>query len=795
MMESVGQAAHWYLVLMTASWAFAPLTRFMARGLPDRGAAIARPVALLALLYPTWLLSSVDLIPFTTAALWMTILLGGLVGWLIAFRAGAIERRWIRSLLTAELIALLAFAAYVWLRGYTPAILGTEKPMDIAMLASSTRAITMPPTDPWYAGQPVNYYYLGYAIYGSITRLTAIPATVGFNLALATTFSMTVTAAAGLGFNIVRRWLSHHRSVMAGAVGGFAVALAGNLYAPLRLVRTPSATWHAWWWDTAVGIGWRSSRIVCDGPRLTNACRAPSVETINEFPSFSFLLGDLHPHVMALPFTIAVMSLAIGLVQRGGTVSDVMRWGRTLGAVRIALIGAMVGSLYALNSWDYPTFLLLSMAALWAGTRGERTRDRGLAIMLLISISVVAWLPFIRQFAPPTAGDVTQLPGVIQRLPALPGLLTAVGVQRTAHTSVGEFLTIFGIPYLVCWWLLITRRGKDGRATIARPELDPPVIGFCLVLATVAILIPMPLLIICGLPLLLAVARLRADLAPTPRTVATTLFATGLSLVLLTECFFLQDTFGDRMNTLFKVYYQVWTLFGIATGVSVMTLWREARPRRLARPALALFGLAALIASVAYPVLASRQWTAGAEWSGLDGLAYSDTSAPDERAAIEWLRRNAVATDVIAEAPGCSYQPNGELPFDRASAYSGVPTVIGWQGHEKQWRSGQPALLFGISTRIRDIAAIFDAPESPLVTQYGVSLLYVGRYETEDHDCLVAGPYEAVRGSAYPGPNWSMVFDSGDVRVFRRTEPGESLAAWLRPVAMGDPLAHAARSR
>ncbi len=763
-MDSLRQAAEWYLVLLIATWAFAPLARLMSRGLSDRGASIARPVALLAILYPTWLLSSMDLVPFTTAGLWITLVAGGSAGWVVAFRARVVERRWIHSFLITELLGLIAFGGYIWLRGYTPAILGTEKPMDIAMLASSTRATTMPPMDPWYAGQPINYYYLGYAIYGSVTRLSSVPATVGFNLALASTFSMTVTAAAGIGFNIGRRWLSRSRSLTTGAIAAVAIALAGNLYAPMRLARTPSATWHAWWWDTAVGIGWRSSRIVCDGPRLANACTGSSVETINEFPFFSFLLGDLHPHLMALPFTLVVMSLAVSLLRHRET--EMGQPGRFVSA---ALVGFVVGSLYVLNSWDYPTFLVLCIVALWVGTRGVASRDRRLAILLLIGMSVIAWLPFTITFAPPTAGDPTLLPKTVQSLPALPGLLTAIGVQRGEHTSAGEFLTVFGIPYLIGGWLLLTGRDKHGRGL---PGLSPPAIAFCLVLLAVALLIPMPLLVVCGLPLLLAMARLRADATLSPRAIATVLFAAGLALVLLTECFFLQDAFGTRMNTLFKVYYQVWTLFGIATAVSVITLWREARPRQFARPALAVFGMSALVAAVAYPIVASRQWTDGASWSGLDGLAYSAVTAPDERVAIEWLRAHAKPSDVIAEAPGCSYQPNGELPFDRASAYSGVPTVIGWQGHEEQWRSGQSALKDGIATRIHDVATIFNTPQSQLVSDYGVTLLYVGRYETQSHGCLAAGPYEATESVSYPGSDWSEVFSSGEVRIFRRLGTG-----------------------
>ena len=217
--------------------------------------------------------------------------------------AATSDRAWLRSLMLVEVASLLFFAAYVWLRGYTPQILGTEKPMDVAFLASSMRAVSIPPPDPWFAGEPINYYYVGYLLYGAVGRLSGVAPEIGFNLALATVFSTTAVAAFGVAWNAIRPWLGPRLAVAGGLFAIFAVASSGNLYAPWRLIQDPSSTVSAWWWDGITGIGWRSSRIVCDGARVDNRCPFPATETINEFPFFSFLLGDLHPHLMALPFT------------------------------------------------------------------------------------------------------------------------------------------------------------------------------------------------------------------------------------------------------------------------------------------------------------------------------------------------------------------------------------------------------------------------------------------------------------------------------------------------------------
>ncbi|HEX2282403.1 MAG TPA: DUF2298 domain-containing protein, partial [Thermomicrobiales bacterium] len=356
-------AARWYLVLAAVTWAFLPAVSWLCRPLADRGATLARPMALLAAVYPAWLLASARMVPFSGFVVAAVVALAAVLGWALLVGRRLADPSWLRGLVLVDVVSLLLFGAYVWLRGYTPQIVGTEKPMDIAFLASSTRAVTIPPPDPWFAGEPINYYYLGYLVHGTVSRLSGVPPEIGFNLALATVFSTTAVAAFGVAWNAVRPWLGQRSAAAAGLFALFAVVLSGNLYAPWRLMRDPSSTVSAWWWDSVAGIGWRSSRIVCDGARVDNRCPVPATETINEFPFFSLLLGDLHPHLMALPFTVVAVGLAwnVALRVRDSGAAD-PGW-----LARVAISGAFVGSLYALNAWDLPAFLLLVAIGVWTG--------------------------------------------------------------------------------------------------------------------------------------------------------------------------------------------------------------------------------------------------------------------------------------------------------------------------------------------------------------------------------------------------------------------------------------------
>ncbi len=754
----------WYGVLLAVTWGWAPLVRWLLPRLADRGASVARPLALLGVVTLAWLPASLRLVPYSAAILWAVIGVGAVAGWAVALRTGAIDRGWLRSLLIVEGCAALAFIALVWLHGYTPNLVATEKPMDIAFLSSGERTTTMPPPDPWFSGQPINYYYMGYVLFGSVGRLAGVPSSFAFNLAIATIFSMTLVGAGGVAFDAVRAQWSRNVALAAALLAAFGLVIAGNLYAPLQLAQTPSQTIHAWWWDKQVGIGWRSSRIVCDGPRVNNDCVSPSVETINEFPFFSLLLGDLHPHLMALPFVVASLALALALGLRGLARPPTLD-GADLG--RLAISGAAIGSLYALNSWDFPTYLLVALGAVVVGF-GSCARCMAKAGAVVVAAAIVVWLPFILTFVPPTGGGAAS---PLTAMPILSRLAGTIGVWTGERTSIGEYLTIFGAPYVFALALIVS---ESQRPALAR-RLNGPVLLFpALVIGILAIGLSAPVLVLVGVPLVLAIDRLLVDHEPSPATFATGLFAIGFFLSGVVELFYIRDVFDDRMNTLFKVYYQVWTLFAFAMALTVVCLWQRIGGR-VWRVALAGATALAIVAGSVYPALASWQWTNGfTDWQGVDGLGYLADQHPDELAALRWLRANARPNDVVLEAAGCSYQPNGELPFNRAAAYTGVPDVIGWDNHERQWRGGQPALIDQIPVRQRDVASMFSDPRSPLIDRYGVTLLYDGIYEHGNWQnvCGMAGPYPGMDARDYPGPGWDLAFQSGEVRVYRRATGG-----------------------
>jgi YYY domain-containing protein len=756
----LAESVRWYLVLVAVSWGLAPAARWLLGGLASRGAAVGRPLALLVVIWPSWFLAGVSPVPFTTIGLWLTLIALGAGSWMWAYRSGWVTREWLQTLLIVEALSLLAFAAYAGLRGYTPQITYTEQPMDIAFLTSSAQTQEVPPADPWFAGEPINYYYLGYFVHGAVSRLSNVPTWTGYNLALATTASMAMVGAGGVAFDAVRRFASARAAWVAAALAGFLVVLAGNMHAPIEYLQDRQESVSQWWWGT---IGWDSSRIVVD-------TGSSQEQTINEFPWFSLLLGDLHPHLTALPFTILAIALALNLLVRSGPDSE-GDWARY---AQLAVTGAAVGALYPLNSLDFPTYLVVVLGALVL--RAGLNRRAAIDAAILTGAAITVWLPFTVRFVPFAGADESDLPAWLRDLPVLPRLFTTIGWHDGERTSAREFLTVFGLFWVIATVSLIWRAIEEVRSSDTPFVVPKWAGGLAVVVALAAVLIPAPVLILAGLPLGLALWLVWHGMrdGATSRVVVPGLFAAAFGLVVLTEFFFVQDVFSGRYNTLFKVYYQVWTLLAIGCAIAAVLVIRELASRAVLQGVAVAALAVGLLAASAYPVIATVQWTrvhGERDWQGLDGAAYIGNRSPGDLAAIRWLYDNAQKDDVIVEAPGCSYQVYDVMPTSRMSAFTGVPTIIGWDGHESQWRGGQPELKEQIGPRAEDVAAIYADPSSELIDQYDATLLLVGSFEQSGvgERCEIGGPFPSVFDPEFPGSDWEEVFSSGETTIYRRT--------------------------
>jgi uncharacterized membrane protein len=274
-----------------------------------------------------------------------------------------------------------------------------------------------------------------------------------------------------------------------------------------------------------------------------------------------------------------------------------------------------------------------------------------------------------------------------------------------------------------------------------------------------------PAVMVLGLPLCAAALIALRSNDRASRSIAG-LFTLGFVLALLPEFVYIQDVFADRMNTVFKLYFQAWLLLASAAAVGLVTAIQ--RSHGLLRiTALTVTG-AIVLGTLTYAPLSANDWTNGfASRRGLDGALYLATANPGEWDAIVWVSEHADAGDSIIEAPGCAYQTVDGVPMNRVSSFSGVPTLIGWSNHEGQWRRGQNANIYEQLGQLRERAnAILDG-EVP-AEQSGARFLILGRQELQGAAvCVDIGAREEQRAfDAIIDSGWTLVFQRDGIRVF-----------------------------
>ncbi|MFQ5886589.1 MAG: DUF2298 domain-containing protein, partial [Anaerolineae bacterium] len=404
----------WWLMVEILGLVALPLAFRLFRALPDRGYALSKPLGILLCSYLFWILVSFGFLANKRSAIVFVILLGAVISWYFYSsnrKEGeeilAFLYRHRRVVLASELLFTAAFGLWALVRAYNPEIMGTEKPMEFAFLNAILRSERFPPHDPWLSGYGISYYYFGYLMMAFLTRLSGLPSEVTFNLGIALLFALTLTGASSLVYNLVYHEKEKRSALTFGLLGALLVALIGNLEGILEILHARgigSASFWKWvdirnlaaapvsgqWLPTAHWWWWRASRVVHD------VMLGRDMEVIDEFPFFSFLLGDMHPHVLALPFVLLALALALNLFRS----QERLDW------PEMGLLGLLAGALGFLNSWDLPTYGFIVVAAYAIGRYIQGSSLSGILEFggKLVIFSLLLYLPFYLGFRSQAGG-------------------------------------------------------------------------------------------------------------------------------------------------------------------------------------------------------------------------------------------------------------------------------------------------------------------------------------------------------------------------------------------------------
>ncbi len=677
----------WALAVEALGLAALPILRVFFGNRRD-AALLSRPIGLALTAYVAWAATLLPRIPFDRRLIFFALLA-------VAGASYAIDRRtrprrkdspfWGPEDKRGAISFWASTGVFLVIRAAVPEILGAEKFMDLAFLNSIARHGAMPPLDPWMAGKTINYYYWGYLLAATLTKLASVTPFVSYNLAVATFAGYSFCGAASLG----ARLSGGRRGI--GIAAGAAAVFAGNLQGAIDAMKAP--------FDKGFDY-WHASRVIANG------------DTINEFPFFTFFHADLHPHLLAFPYFLAVFVVAHRLCEPEGSTGK----GRLERALPYAIAAFAAGTAVASNAWNLPS---VAIALVFAGAaRAVRTgpiwRPAALARGALAgAAALIAGLFLYRPYA---------------RTYSLP--YNGLG-WTTQRSGLFELLGVWGLFFAVAAAALWPPRASE-EAARRRTDLLLAVSAGAGLFAAFFFRKPalLPLFLLAILGVAAAIRQVRAAPDGADRTVFT-VFLLLLSLGMIGGCEFVyfKDSYGDklqRMNTIFKFYHQAWPLLAVAVVVLAGAAWRSPGVRGAV---LRTVGVMAAALALFYPINAAasrlRQREGGFSLDAMTALA---RRSPGDAAAIVWLERNASARSVLLEATGDPYRE-----FARISSHTGLPTVMGWANHEGLWRSNDPE----VAVRAQLVRGFYSTADEEtaleIVKKFGVQYVILGDLERSTH--------------------------------------------------------------
>lgn len=696
-----------------------PLTKYLFPGWYDRGYLFSKAVGLALVTWIVYILGLSRLAEFrveTVVAVITGIFLFGVVLTLRKPRETAITTRGhiYAFLLTAlqELFFVAALFFWAWIKSHEPSIRGLEKFMDYGFMQSILNSKFFPPPDMWYPPASINYYYFGHLVTALLSKLSGLDLGYVFNLMLATIFAFTLTMSFSIGYQLAygSSFAAHRRRLIAlagGVITAFLVTLAGNMQTIYAFTKGYTGEdvkpfWELWW-----GASELMSRLPEGMERYwyANATRFIPF-TIHEFPSYSFVVSDVHGHVLSIPFVLLAIALIIRLFG-----------GRSEGSLPLGVnifYGFLVGVLLMTNALDGPIYAALFIAVAIAGMPVVIKKIDWMRISLhaIITLGVagIASMPFLMHFKSFVNGIAVNCPISWVSNTKL-GPILFEGVEKCQRSELWMLWLLWGFfVYCGVGLIIVAAAGikkYDAKKTSSGFDIiEIWNIGFTQI-----------------------------------EKVLMVLFGISMLLLIFPEFFYFKDIYPQhfRSNTMFKLGYQAFIMLSILSGYVITRFLFAVRsdagkPYRVFRKVFLIVLIPQLILVSIYPLFSVRSYFGGlARYDGINGTGWLANEYPDDYAAIMWLKqRSAGGVDgILVEADGDSY-----TDYERFSVFTGIPTPIGWAVHEWLWRGTYDV----VSPRRDDVREIYESPDTArtreLLDGYGVRYVIIGALERQKFTAL-----------------------------------------------------------
>lgn len=735
-MNWVITSLQWYLYLFALGLIFFPLTAKIFPSFFDKGYSFAKTLGILFLSFAIFILSILKILPFDQLSLFFLIILF-LICSLLLFIKQKTKIYNLRSKILAllpyilfqELLFLASFIFLTFVRGQEPSIHGLEKFMDFGFINSILRSKYFPPLDMWYSadlinptGYPINYYYFGHLTGAVLIKLTSISPAIGYNLILATIFAQGMTLVFSIVGNLIHifnKYVLKNKSLHSfaififGLLGSFVVNLGGNLHTIYLFTSGYSPDNPVPFWE--ILSAYNPTKYW-----YPNATRFIPL-TIHEFPSYSYVVADLHGHVFDIPFVLLTLAVLFNLFignlmsfrtkrQKGAQSRNLFI--RSLDSLRslgmtgwAAFLGFLTAVHYMTNAFDGPIYMML-IGAVFLVLFGLTPKLIINLVILIISFLVFS-LPFSINFSPFVSGiGVNCSPDFLVNIEKIgPFLFEKGNCQADPFWMLFILWGFFWISFIIFLIVKLQKPINNQQLTINNLNI---INSFIFIL-----------------------------------------FSLGTFLVIIPEFFYIKDIYPAhfRANTMFKLGYQAFIMMGIA---SVFTFYQIRIVKNIfLKIFLKFIFIFSLILIIIYPLFSFPSYYGKLDRPvELDGIKWLELTHPQDKEIIDFFNKEVADQPVILEAQGDSY-----TDYERISAYTGLPTVAGWWVHEWLWR-GSPDI---VGKRIPDVVSLYESRDinitKKLIDKYHIKYIVVSKLERDKYKNLFEDKFSQIGTKVFTSSN------------------------------------------
>ncbi len=445
---------YWWVLFFILGFIGIPISWLFFKRFIDSGYGFSKIISPLVISYTAFLLAITRIATLSTITLYAILVFYFLVNVYIYLKnktkITAEFKKNSKAIFVSELLFAVGLFFWSFVRGYQPDINGLEKFMDFGFINSILNSQYLPPPDMWFAGESINYYWFGHFYVAMLTKLSTLASSLTYNLMIATILGLSLAFAFSIVSTLIRNLQikpKKRTAYAAGLISAILLVFAGNFHTPLYALK--NGVDNYWYPDATRFIGYNPES---------------SDKTIHEFPIYSFVVSDLHAHLINLPLVLLFIGLLLALTLKLYPRNKTEIKNKDI--IKLIPIGLLLGVMFMTNAWDLANYLLLTGVVLiifnlkLSGIKIKAIWVTFKSILIIILAGFFVVLPFLLNFESLAQGvqlvnnrtPLWQL-GVLWGFPAVITVIFALTLAKLKKKI--DIPDLFILSLIITSWILI----------------------------------------------------------------------------------------------------------------------------------------------------------------------------------------------------------------------------------------------------------------------------------------------------------------------------------------------------